>query len=164
MKEVVRRYFERRKNDEKPMPDLVVVDGGKGQLSAAHASLEELGLADRPLISLAKKEEEIFIWGREEPLRLSRRSPGLRLLQQARDEAHRFAVTYNRKRRSMRTVTSELLKIRGIGPVKRRLLLKEFGSVQGVREAGEEAIAKLPGFNLDRARKLLESLSATSPI
>jgi excinuclease ABC subunit C len=164
MREVVRRYFERRKNDEKPLPDLVVIDGGKGQLSAAHAALEELGLADRPLISLAKREEEIFIWGREEPLRLSRRSPGLRLLQQARDEAHRFAVTYNRKRRSMRTVTSELLKIRGIGPVKRRLLLKEFGSVQGVREAGEEAIAKLPGFNLDRARKLLESLSATSPV
>ncbi|HET9637483.1 MAG TPA: excinuclease ABC subunit UvrC [Gemmatimonadaceae bacterium] len=164
MHEVVRRYFERRKNDEKPLPDLVVIDGGKGQLSAAHAALEELGLADRPLISLAKREEEIFIWGREEPLRLSRRSPGLRLLQQARDEAHRFAVTYNRKRRSMRTVTSELLKIRGIGPVKRRLLLKEFGSVQGVREAGEEAIAKLPGFNLDRARKLLESLSATSPV
>jgi excinuclease ABC subunit C len=164
MHEVVRRYFERRKNDGKPMPDLVVIDGGKGQLSAAHASLEELSLADRPLISLAKREEEIFIWGREEPLRLSRRSPGLRLLQQARDEAHRFAVTYNRKRRSMRTVTSELLKIRGIGPVKRRALLKEFGSVQGVREAGEDAIAKLPGFNLDRARKLLESLSSTSPI
>jgi len=164
MNEVVRRYFERRKNDEKPLPDLVVIDGGKGQLSAAHAALEQLQLADRPLISLAKREEEIFIWGREEPLRLSRRSPGLRLLQQARDEAHRFAVTYNRKRRSMRTVTSELLKIRGIGPVKRRLLLKEFGSVQGVREAGEEAIAKLPGFNLDRARRLLESLSATSPI
>lgn len=164
MHEVVRRYFERRKSDEKPMPDLVVIDGGKGQLSAAHTALEELALADRPLISLAKRDEEIFIWGREEPLRLSRRSPGLRLLQQARDEAHRFAVTYNRKRRSMRTVTSELLRIRGIGPVKRRLLLKEFGSVQGVREAGEDAIAKLPGFNLDRARKLLESLAATSPI
>ena len=164
MNEVVKRYFERRKNDEKPLPDLVVIDGGKGQLSAAHMALTELGLAERPLISLAKREEEIFIWGREEPLKLSRRSPGLRLLQQARDEAHRFAVTYNRKRRSMRTVTSELLKIRGIGPVKRRLLLKEFGSVQGVREAGEEAIAKLPGFNLDRARKLLESLATTSPI
>ena len=164
MNEVVKRYFERRKNDEKPLPDLIVIDGGKGQLSAAHAALEGLGLADRPLISLAKREEEIFIWGREEPLRLSRRSPGLRLLQQARDEAHRFAVTYNRKRRSMRTVTSELLKIRGIGPVKRRLLLKEFGSVQGVRDAGEEAIAKLPGFNLDRARKLLESLATTSPV
>src|SRR6267142_151385 len=163
MQEVVRRYFERRLKDEKPLPDLIVVDGGKGQLSAAHAALTELALADRPLISLAKRDEEVFIWGREEPLRLSRRSPGLRLLQQARDEAHRFAVTYNRKRRTMRTVTSELLKVPGIGPVKRRMLLQQFGSVQGVREAGEEAIAKLPGFNAERARKLLESLAATSP-
>jgi excinuclease ABC subunit C len=151
-------------NDEKPLPDLIVIDGGKGQLSAAHAALAELSLADRPLISLAKRDEEVFIWGREGPLRLSRRSPGLRLLQQARDEAHRFAVTYNRKRRSMRTVTSELLKVPGIGPVKRRQLLKEFGSVQGVRDASEEAIAKLPGFNAERARKLLESLAATSPV
>jgi len=164
IQEVVRRYFERRMTDEKPLPDLIVIDGGKGQLSAAHAALAELGLADRPLISLAKRDEEVFIWGREEPLRLSRRSPGLRLLQQARDEAHRFAVTYNRKRRSMRTVTSELLKVPGIGPVKRRQLLKEFGSVQGVRDASEEAIAKLPGFNAERARKLLESLAATSPV
>jgi excinuclease ABC subunit C len=164
IQEVVRRYFERRVNDEKPLPDLIVIDGGKGQLSAAHAALAELRLADRPLISLAKRDEEVFIWGREEPLRLSRRSPGLRLLQQARDEAHRFAVTYNRKRRSMRTVTSELLKVPGIGPVKRRQLLKEFGSVQGVRAASEEAIAKLPGFNAERARKLLESLAATSPV
>jgi excinuclease ABC subunit C len=164
IEEVVRRYFERRVNDEKPLPDLIVIDGGKGQLSAAHAALAGLGLADRPLISLAKRDEEVFIWGREEPLRLSRRSPGLRLLQQARDEAHRFAVTYNRKRRSMRTVTSELLKVPGIGPVKRRQLLREFGSVQGVRDAGEEAIAKLPGFNAERAKKLLESLAATSPV
>ena len=164
IQEVVRRYFERRLSDEKPLPDLIVIDGGKGQLSAAHAALAALGLADRPLISLAKRDEEVFIWGREEPLRLSRRSPGLRLLQQARDEAHRFAVTYNRKRRSMRTVTSELLKVPGIGPVKRRQLLKEFGSVQGVRDASEEAIARLPGFNAERARKLLESLAATSPV
>jgi excinuclease ABC subunit C len=164
IEEVVRRYFERRLNDEKPLPDLIVIDGGKGQLSAAHAALATVSLADRPLISLAKRDEEVFVWGREEPLRLSRRSPGLRLLQQARDEAHRFAVTYNRKRRSMRTVTSELLKVPGIGPVKRRQLLKEFGSIQGVRDAGEDAIAKLPGFNAERARKLLESLAATAPV
>jgi excinuclease ABC subunit C len=164
IQEVVHRYFERRLRDEKPLPDLIVIDGGKGQLSAAHAAVSQLGLTDRPLISLAKRDEEVFIWGREEPLRLSRRSPGLRLLQQARDEAHRFAVTYNRKRRSMRTVTSELLKVPGIGPVKRRQLLKEFGSIQGVREASEEAIAKLPGFNAERARKLLESLAAAAPV
>jgi excinuclease ABC subunit C len=164
MQEVVHRYFERRIRDEKPLPDLVVIDGGKGQLSAAHAALVETGLTDRPLISLAKREEEIFMWGRAEPLKLSRRSPALRLLQQARDEAHRFAVTYNRKRRTMRTVTSELLKVPGIGPVKRRRLLQEFGSVEGVREAGEEAIARIPGFNAERARKLLETLAATSPV
>ena len=164
MQEVVRRYFERRIRDEKPLPDLIVIDGGKGQLSAAQTALLEVGLTDRPLISLAKREEEVFMWGRHEPLKLSRRSPALRLLQQARDEAHRFAVTYNRKRRSMRTVTSELLKVPGIGPVKRRRLLQEFGSVQGVREAGEAAIARLPGFNAERARKLLESLAATSPV
>src|SRR3954464_4558633 len=164
MNEVVRRYFERRLKDEKSLPDLIVIDGGKGQLSAAHDALQSLALADRPLVSLAKREEEIFIWGRADALRLSRRSPGLRLIQQARDEAHRFAVTYNRKRRSMRTVTSELLKVPGIGPVKRRQLLKELGSVQGVREASEEAIAKLPGFNVERARRLLQSLAATAPV
>jgi excinuclease ABC subunit C len=162
--EVVRRYFERRTRDEKPLPDLIVIDGGKGQLSAAQAALAAIGITDRPLISLAKRDEEIFVWGRVDPVRISRRSPALRLLQQARDEAHRFAVTYNRKRRSMRTVTSELLKVPGIGPVKRRRLLQEFGSVQGVRDAGEEAIAKLPGFNAERAKKLLESLAATSPV
>jgi excinuclease ABC subunit C len=164
MNEVVRRYFDRRIKDEKPLPDLIVVDGGKGQLSAAHGALAEVGVTDRPLISLAKRDEEIFMWGREQPIKLSRRSPALRLLQQARDEAHRFAVTYNRKRRTMRTVTSELLKVPGIGPVKRRQLLQVFGSVQGVRDAGEEAIAKLPGFNPERARRLLESLAATSPV
>jgi excinuclease ABC subunit C len=158
MREVVSRYFQRRVGDEKPLPDLVVIDGGKGQLSAAYEALESLNLADRPLISLAKREEEVFVWGREAPIQLSRRSPSLRLLQQIRDEAHRFAVTYNRKRRAMRTITSELLRIRGIGPVKRRRLLQEFGSIQGVRDAGPEAIARVPGFTEASARELLASL------
>jgi len=164
MREVVSRYFQRRQSEEKPLPDLIVIDGGKGQLSAAHEALQGLGLGDRPLISLAKRDEEVFVWGREQPIRMSRRSTALRLLQQLRDEAHRFAVTYNRKRRSMRTVTSELLKIPGIGPVKRRRLLQEFGSIQGVRDATEEAIAKVPGFNAEQAKKLLESLAASSPV
>jgi excinuclease ABC subunit C len=164
MREVVTRYFLRRQADEKPLPDLIVIDGGKGQLSAAHEALTPLGLGDRPLISLAKRDEEVFVWGREAPIRMSRRSTALRLLQQLRDEAHRFAVTYNRKRRSMRTVTSELLKVPGIGPVKRRRLLQEFGSIQGVREASEDAIAKVPGFNAERARRLLESLAESSPV
>jgi excinuclease ABC subunit C len=163
MHEVVHRYFSRRVTEAKPLPDLVVIDGGKGQLGAAAAALQAIGLGNIPLVSLAKREEEIFILGRSEPLRLSRRSPGLRLLQQARDEAHRFAVTYNRKRRTMRTVTSELLRIPGIGPVKRRELLRAFGSVQGIRDAGADAVAKLPGFNHASATRLIESLAASSP-
>ncbi len=163
MREVVTRYFQRRIEDGKPLPDLVVIDGGKGQLAAAHAALESLGQSAIPLISLAKREEEIFMVGRGEPLRLPRRSAALRLLQRARDEAHRFAVTYNRKRRAMRTVTSELLKVPGIGPTKRRLLLQTFGSVQGVRAASEAEIAKLPGFSEASARRLLESLRESEP-
>jgi len=158
MHEVVGRYFARRRDEGKPMPDLVVIDGGKGQLGAARDALVELGLGDLPLISLAKREEEIFSPGRSESLRLPRRSPALRVLQQARDEAHRFAVTFNRQRRSMRTLTSELLSIPGIGPAKRRLLLQHFGSVQGVRDAGEAAVAALPGFGSATARKVLAAL------
>jgi excinuclease ABC subunit C len=164
MREVVTRYFQRRIADEKALPDLIVIDGGKGQLSAAQDALEALGLGDRPLISLAKRDEEVFVWGRAEPVRMSRRSTALRMLQQLRDEAHRFAITYNRKRRTMRTVTSELLKVPGIGPVKRRRLIQVFGSVQGVREAGAEAISKVRGFNEEQARKLLETLAANSPV
>jgi len=161
MNEVVTRYFNRRKEDGKPLPDLIVVDGGKGQLSAAHEALDSIGLGDHPLISLAKREEEIFVWGRAEPLRLSRRSPALRLLQQIRDEAHRFAVTFNRKRRSMRTVTSELLSIPGVGPVKRRQLIRMFGSVQGVRDASLDDIAALPGFTKVSAQRLKDQLAAS---
>ena len=159
MSEVVGRYFRRRIDEQKPLPDLVVIDGGKGQLGAAADAVRELGLESLQLVSLAKREEEIFVLGRSESVRLSRRSPGLRMLQQARDEAHRFAVTYNRQRRSIRTVTSELLTIPGIGPSKRRLLLQTFGSVQGVRDATVERIAALPGFSVASAQRLLESLA-----
>jgi len=164
MHEVVTRYFNRRKEDGKQLPDLIVIDGGKGQLSAAHEALGSIGLGDRPLVSLAKREEEIFVWGRAEPLRLSRRSPALRLLQQIRDEAHRFAVTFNRKRRSMRTVTSELLSIPGVGPVKRRQLIQAFGSVQGVRDASLDEIAVLPGFTKASAQRLKDRLAASDAV
>src|SRR5205807_5621372 len=100
MGEVVTRYFTRRVEDGKALPDLVVIDGGKGQLNAAHAALDALNLGAMPLISLAKREEEIFVLGRADSVRLPRRSPALRMLQQARDEAHRFAITFQRKRRS----------------------------------------------------------------
>ncbi|MFL5615594.1 MAG: excinuclease ABC subunit UvrC [Gemmatimonadaceae bacterium] len=159
MNEVVTRYFRRRLDEGKSIPDLVVIDGGKGQLSAAHAALEALGLGSLPLISLAKREEEIFMVGRSESLRLPRRSPALRILQQARDEAHRFAITFQRKRRKMRTVTSELLRIPGVGERKRRQLLEAFGSLEGVRTAAPEAIAALPGFSLKAAAKIQAALS-----
>ncbi|MFN2565937.1 MAG: excinuclease ABC subunit UvrC [Gemmatimonadaceae bacterium] len=160
MREVVGRYFRRRIDEKKVLPDLVVIDGGRGQLGAAHDALKDIGLGDLSMIALAKREEEIFVRGRSEPLRISRRSPALRLLQQARDEAHRFALTFQRKRRSARTITSELLRIPGIGEKKRRLLLEVFGSPQGVRDAAPAAIAALPGFSLAAARKILAALGA----
>ena len=158
MNEVVTRYFRRRLDEGKTIPDLVVIDGGKGQLNAAHGGLESMGLGTLPLISLAKREEEIFMIGRSESLRLPRRSPALRILQQARDEAHRFAITFQRKRRTMRTVTSELLRIPGIGERKRRQLLEAFGSLEGVRSAAPEAIAALPGFSLKSATRIQAAL------
>jgi excinuclease ABC subunit C len=163
MQEVVSRYFTRRRDEDKALPDLVVIDGGKGQLNAAHAALDALGLGAMPIISLAKREEEIFVLGRADSLRLPRRSPALRMLQQARDEAHRFAITFQRKRRAMRTITSELLRIPGVGEAKRRQLLEAFGSLQGVRDAAPEAIAALPGFGPKIAQRIVEALRDNSP-
>ncbi len=163
MHEVVGRYFARRREDEKPLPDLVVIDGGKGQLGAAHNALVELGLGEMPIISLAKRDEEVFVLGHAESLRLPRRSPALRLLQQARDEAHRFAITFQRTRRRARTVTSALLDIPGVGEAKRRRLLQAFGSLQGVRDAAPDAIAALPGFSRRSADTILAALRAASP-
>jgi excinuclease ABC subunit C len=156
--EVVTRFFTRRREEGKPFPDLVVIDGGKGQLGAALAALTALELTTVPLISLAKREEEVFIPGREESLRLPRRSPSLRLLQRARDEAHRFGVAFNRKRRAARTITSELLEIPGVGPNKRRKLLETFGSLAGVKSATPVEIAAVPGFSQKLAERVLEHL------
>lgn len=158
MNEVVDRYFRRRLDEERPLPDLVLIDGGKGQLNAAAESLRTVGLEHLPIISLAKREEEIFVLGRSESIRLPRRSPALRMLQQARDEAHRFAITFQRKRRSVRTITSELLRIPGVGENKRRQLLTAFGSLQGIRNATPEQIAELPGFSVKGAQRILEAL------
>jgi excinuclease ABC subunit C len=158
MHEVVTRYFTRRVNEGLPLPDLAVIDGGKGQLGAARAALDALGVVQIGLISLAKRDEEIFMPGRPDPVRLPRRSPALRMLQQARDEAHRFAVTFQRQKRAARTITSELLTIPGVGPAKRRALLTAFGSVQGVRDATPEQIALVPGFGPASALRLLAAL------
>ena len=165
MHEVVTRFFRRRIDEERALPDLAVIDGGKGQLGAAKEALEALGVVNQiGLISLAKKDEEIFLPGRSDSVRLPRRSPALRMLQQARDEAHRFAVTFQRQKRAARTITSELLKIPGIGPNKRRALLHVFGSVQGVKDASIDAIARVPGFGPTSARKVLQSLGVEVPL
>jgi len=164
MNEVVGRYFQRRLDEERPLPDLVLIDGGKGQLNAAAESLRGVGLEQLPIISLAKREEEIFLLGRSESLRLPRRSPALRMLQQARDEAHRFAITFQRKRRTVRTITSELLRIPGVGENKRRQLLTAFGSLQGIRNASPEQIAELPGFSVKTGQRILDALRASDAI
>jgi len=158
IREVVTRFLSRRIDEDKPIPDLMVIDGGKGQLSAAREVLEQVGLTDLPIASLAKREEEVFLPGQSRSLRLPARSPSLRLLQRARDEAHRFAVTYSRKRRTERTITSELLNIPGVGEKRRRQLLEHFGSLAGVRLATPEEIAALPGFSLKLADRILESV------
>jgi len=156
--EVVTRYLTRRREEAKPVPDLVVIDGGKGQLSAARDAARAAGFDALPLASLAKKEEEVYLPDQAEPLRLSRRSPSLKLLQRARDEAHRFAVSYSRKRRSRRVISSELLTVPGIGPNRRRALLERFGSLAGVKTATPAEIASLPGFSTTLAERILDRL------
>jgi excinuclease ABC subunit C len=145
MREVVGRRYKRRLEEGKELPDLVLIDGGKGQLGAAVQALEELGIGDQPVASLAKKEELIFVRGREQPLALPRSSPVLQLVQRVRDEAHRFAVGFHRKARQMRTLRSELDDIPGVGPAKRRKLLSRFGSLRGVRAASPSELAAAVG-------------------
>ncbi len=156
--EVVGRYFTRRLNEGKPLPDLTLVDGGKGQLGAARKAAQDNGV-EIQLASIAKREEEIFLPDRRESIRLSRRAPSLRLVQRIRDEAHRFAITYSRKRRTQRTFDSLLLGIPGVGPARRRLLLEHFGSLAGIRLATAEEIARLPGISKRLTRKILDGIS-----
>jgi excinuclease ABC subunit C len=160
--EVITRYLTRRRDESAPLPDLMVIDGGKGQLSAALDAARQLGFEKLPIVSLAKREEEVFLPGRPDSLRLSRRGSSLRLLQRARDEAHRFGVAYNRKRRTQRTITSELLEIPGVGPARRRRLLERFGSLAGVRSATAQELAAVPGFSNALAERILEHLSSKS--
>ncbi len=158
MAEVVSRYFRRRVEEGRPLPDLALIDGGKGQLGAAQHALAELGVTDVALASLAKKEELVYRPGRSEPFRLGRRDKALHVLQRIRDEAHRFAVTYNRKLRRKRTVRSDLSRIPGIGPERKKLLLTRFGSVKGVKSASADEIARLPGFSDTLATRVLTYL------
>ena len=145
MREVVTRRYKRLQEEARPMPSLILIDGGLGQLHAAASALEELGLNTQPLASIAKREELIYVHGglhgqEDEPIVLERRSPVLHLVQRVRDESHRFAVTYHRKRREMRDRSSELLEIAGVGARTRIRLVEHFGSVRSVSQADVEAL------------------------
>ncbi|MGA2888296.1 MAG: excinuclease ABC subunit UvrC [Terracidiphilus sp.] len=142
MREVVTRRYRRLQDENQPMPSLVLVDGGLGQLHAAAEALESLGLTTQPLASIAKREEVIYLYGNEEePVVLDRRSPVLHLVQLIRDESHRFAVGYHRQRRAMRDRDSELLNIPGVGAQTRQRLLTHFGSLREVQQATAESLA-----------------------
>jgi excinuclease ABC subunit C len=140
------------------VPDLVLLDGGKGHLSAALQVFLELGLERIPLASLAKENEELFTPQVPEPIVLPRSSQALFLVQRARDEAHRFAITYHRQRRSKKSLASVMDDVQGIGPKRRRMLLRRFGSVKGVKEASVEDLAAVPGMTVTVARRLKEYL------
>ena len=141
MREVVTRRYRRVAEENRPMPSLILIDGGLGQLHAAATALEELGLTSQPLASIAKREEIIYLYGQEDdPIVLDRRSPVLHLIQRIRDESHRFAISYHRKRREMRDRDSELLEIPGVGARTRTRLLEHFGSLRSVQNADLEAL------------------------
>ncbi len=145
--EAVERRFRRVVERGEALPDLAIVDGGKGQLGAAAAALAEAGVAGVALVALAKREEVVYTTGRPEGLRLPRTARSLHLLQWIRDEAHRFALRYNRKLRSRRAVRSALADVPGVGPKRQRELLVRFGSLKGVKEATAQEIGRLPGFS-----------------
>lgn len=159
MHQVVNRRFRGLRERGEPLPDLLMVDGGKGQLSSALQALRELGLENQPVIGLAKRLEEIFIAGNTTPLLLPKVSASLRMLQHLRDEAHRFALKHSRDLRTKRTITSVLDQIPGIGPKRRTTLLKTFGSVQRIRDASIEQISQVKGFSQELAEDLKSHLN-----
>jgi excinuclease ABC subunit C len=158
MREVVGRRYRRLLEEGKDLPDLILIDGGEGQLHAAMAALAELGLGHQPIASLAKREELLLVPGRErDPIRLPHSSPVLQLVQRVRDEAHRFAIGFHRKTRSKRTIASVLDDIPGVGPARRRKLLSTFGSLRGVRGASlEELRASVGAATAARIRAHLD--------
>ncbi len=137
----------------------MIVDGGKGQLSAAMGVMEELTITDVPLTGLAKRFEELYLPGRPDPVVLPRRSQALYLVQRIRDEAHRFAITYHRDVRGKKALRSELDDIAGIGPGRKKALLKRFGSVRRIREATVDEVAETPGISRDLAERLKSHLA-----
>ena len=160
MAEVTDRYFRGLLDHGEELPDLLVIDGGKGQLGAARAVLGELGaLEEIDTLGLAKREEEIWLPGRRDPLWLPRRSRALQLVQHIRNEAHRFAVTYHRSLRSKRTIASELDQVPGIGPKRRAALLHHFRSVDRIRDTSVDEIARVPGFSTALAERVKAAIA-----
>ena len=145
MQEVIRRRYSRLLEEKGSLPELIMVDGGKGQLSSAVEILDELGFRKYNIIGLAKRLEEVFFPGQTEPASIPKTSSGLKLLQQVRDEAHRFAITFHRNRRDKRTLKTELTEIKGIGDSIAQRLLKELGSVDGIKAADYNKISKVVG-------------------
>jgi excinuclease ABC subunit C len=145
MREVVQRRYRKILEDGGPFPDLILIDGGKGQLTAAYEALEQIGLGNLVAVGIAKKEELLFTRDRPDPIALPENDPALLLIERIRDEAHRFAVTFHRKARSMRDLRSQLDEVPGIGPKKRRALLTRFGSLAGVRRATREELEMTVG-------------------
>ena len=148
MEQVVRRRYSKVLESGGPFPDLIVIDGGKGQLNAAYAALETVGLSNLVAIGLAKKEELVFTRDSIEPLALDTHGNALRLLQRIRDEAHRFAITFHRQSRRKRDLQSELDVVPGIGLRRRKTLLTAFGSLSGVRRATREELARVVGVKV----------------
>ena len=159
MREVVTRRYSRLQAENKPLPSLILIDGGIGQLHAAAQALESIGITNQPLASIAKKEEIIYIYGQEnDPVMLDRHSPVLHLVQLVRDEAHRFAVTFHRKRREIRDRKTELLEIPGVGALTTRRLLQHFGSLDAVKQADAAALAAV--VNRSQAEAILRHFHA----
>ena len=158
--EVVTRRYARLRAENKPMPGLVLIDGGLGQLHAAAGALEALGILNQPLASIAKREEIIYVYGQEgDPVQLDRFSPVLHLVQTVRDEAHRFAVTFHRTRRNAARLTTELLQVDGVGEKTVTKLFLEFGSTERIRAATDEDLARVAGKAA--ARRLREFFERT---
>jgi excinuclease ABC subunit C len=145
MYEVVYRRYKRQKDENKPLPDLIIIDGGKGQLHAAYDALKELDLDNIPIIGIAKRLEEIYKPNDSMPLNIDKHSPTLKLIQRARDEAHRFGITHHRKLRSKNTIKTQLTDINGIGPKTANKLLEHFGSLENIKNAKDEEIEALIG-------------------
>jgi excinuclease ABC subunit C len=161
IQETLRRRFKRGLSAEGTwgiIPDLVLIDGGRGQLNAALEVRQELGLDSIPMASLAKENEDVFIPGDPRPVRIAKDSPALHILQRARDEAHRFAIGYHRKLRGKEVIVSALDEIPGIGPKRKRALLRKFGSIEGIKQASLEELSQTEGMTAALASNIKEQL------